>query len=36
LAERGGTLPDFTARLAAIEARHARKARFVERLAALR
>lgn len=36
LAERGGTLPDFAARLAAIEARHARKARFVERLGWLR
>lgn len=36
LAERGGTMPAFAARLAVIEARHARKARFVERLSALR
>ena len=35
LADEGGTTPDFARRLAAIRERHARKGRFLERLAGI-
>ena len=35
IAEEGGTLPDFSRRLADIRTRHARKERFLERLGGL-